>query len=330
MSLYKRNTKRIAVCLLILSALDATVKLILINFLPENFPAYFTVTESLYGVIVKNALGALCAVIGLLVYYNKLPFKFGLISTNVICILMAPLIVLTTSGSLGSRLNAVVDATMLFSVFLAYTFIQANKNDYDWGKVSKKHPLPITIRIRSVEEWFNPYLVEPYRVIHDRIATTIMTFLRSKFRMGPLTIRLLCDAPLTEDDKKNIIASTQAYFNGVEKKHGKYLEKRYFRIIILAFVCVLMSAVIKRFALNDEQFVIWEILMNFVAFGLWQIGYVHYERSEAYGEALLSRIAKKATFVFEDEQSTPDKIAPAPDRAPDDNAAACDDAARPI
>ena len=49
--------------------------------------------------------------------------------------------------------------------------------------------------------------------------------------------------------------------------------------------------------LSDEM-IVWEIIGNFAAFGLWQIGYTHYERNEAYDELLAVHIAKYARLSF--------------------------------
>jgi len=53
--------------------------------------------------------------------------------------------------------------------------------------------------------------------------------------------------------------------------------------------------IIRQTTVISEEMVVWEIVINFAALGLWQIGYTHYERNE--GE-LLCLLTKKALAVL--------------------------------
>ena len=57
-----------------------------------------------------------------------------------------------------------------------------------------------------------------------------------------------------------------------------------------------------KVTLYNEEMVVWEIIANFTAFGLWQIGYTHYERTEGYEELLLVHIAKYSKLCFIEKQ----------------------------
>ena len=78
----------------------------------------------------------------------------------------------------------------------------------------------------------------------------------------------------------------------------KVLESRYRRIMSLIIVSVFVIGIIRQTSVISEEMVVWEIVINFAAFGLWQIGYTHYERNEAYDELLTVHIAKYASLNF--------------------------------
>ena len=57
----------------------------------------------------------------------------------------------------------------------------------------------------------------------------------------------------------------------IEKK----LEQRYRRVMLLVTVSVFAIGLIKQISIFNEEMIVWEIIGNFAAFGLWQIGYTH-------------------------------------------------------
>ena len=78
----------------------------------------------------------------------------------------------------------------------------------------------------------------------------------------------------------------------------KVLESRYRRIMSLVIVSVFVIGIIRQTSVISEEMVVWEIVINFAAFGLWQIGCTHYERNEAYDELFTAHIAKFASLNF--------------------------------
>jgi hypothetical protein len=68
--------------------------------------------------------------------------------------------------------------------------------------------------------------------------------------------------------------------------------------MLLVTVSVFAIGLIKQISTFNEEMIVWEIIGNFAAFGLWQIGYTHYERNEAYEELLNLQIARYAKLSF--------------------------------
>ena len=78
----------------------------------------------------------------------------------------------------------------------------------------------------------------------------------------------------------------------------KGLEKRYRLILRLISVSVFVLGAIRQTSLLSDEMIAWEIIGNFAAFGLWQIGYTHFERNDGYDELLIAHIAKYARLNF--------------------------------
>ncbi|MBQ2029121.1 MAG: hypothetical protein II481_06740 [Clostridia bacterium] len=45
--------------------------------------------------------------------------------------------------------------------------------------------------------------------------------------------------------------------------------------MLLVTVSVFAIGLIKQISIFNEEMIVWEIIGNFAAFGLWQIGYTH-------------------------------------------------------
>ncbi len=61
---------------------------------------------------------------------------------------------------------------------------------------------------------------------------------------------------------------------------------------------IFVIGLIRQTSLLSDEMIVWEIIGNFAAFGLWQIGYTHCERNEGCDELLTAHIAKYARLNF--------------------------------
>ena len=86
------------------------------------------------------------------------------------------------------------------------------------------------------------------------------------------------------------------------------MPSRYRRIISLVLVSVFVIGVFRQTSVISEEMVVWEIVINFATFGLWQIDYTHYERNEAYDELLTIYIAQYASQNYLCNDSLPLRI----------------------
>ena len=90
------------------------------------------------------------------------------------------------------------------------------------------------------------------------------------------------------------------HYEAEEARIAKSLEKRYRRVLRLVALSVFVIGVVRQTSLFTDEMILWDIVVNFAAFGLWQIGYTHYERNEDYDGLLAVHIAGHADLRFID------------------------------
>ena len=106
--------------------------------------------------------------------------------------------------------------------------------------------------------------------------------------------------PVTDSVRNAMREVLVMYYEMEESRICKVLEERYRRIMLLFFISLLSLGLLHQILLLNSKMAIWEIVGNFSAFGLWQIGYVHFERSEGYDELMMVQCAKNAEMCFLD------------------------------
>jgi hypothetical protein len=62
------------------------------------------------------------------------------------------------------------------------------------------------------------------------------------------------------------------HYDVEEGRVVKVLEKKYRQIMLLISVSIFAMGIVRQFMLMDDELMIWDIIGNFAAFGLWQIG----------------------------------------------------------
>ena len=187
--------------------------------------------------------------------------------------------------------------TMLTMIILAYTFSQTDRGLNRWKRISGKEPVILDLRLPNPGDFFNTIQAGPQMVINEAYASVVNRFLAAKGPV-PLEINLLCSDPVSEAMKDTMREVFSTYYEMEEKRISKALEAKYRRIILLFIVSLFSISFLRQVSILDEEVIALELIGNFAAFGLWQIGYIHFERSEDYEELLLVHCAKYARLNF--------------------------------
>ena len=221
-----------------------------------------------------------------------------------LCLAEAAVIVMSMTGKVARRIDGIVDISMLMMVLLSYTLSQTDRNIKRWNSIRSRTPTTLDLRLTDREDFFDPIQLGPKMAIRKEYAERITRYVSSMRDPSPLQINLFCADPVSDAMRDIMLEVLQMHFQTEEDKISIILEKRYSRILILTSVSVCAIAAIQQTIRIGEGMVVWEIIGDFAAFGLWQIGYTNYERNEAYDELLTIQIAKNTRIRFVERQAS--------------------------
>ena len=297
MSLFYRNLKLIGISTVLVSIGNLVYELIVRRTLAEMNSPYISYFPLDWGIWAKNLTGVLAGAVALAFYRKKKGYRIGTMIVSLLCLAETAVIILSMTGSVWKRSNGLIDLTMLTMIILAYTFSQTDRGLNRWKRISGKEPVILDLRLPNPGDFFNTIQAGPQMVINEAYASVVNRFLAAKGPV-PLEINLLCSDPVSEAMKDTMREVFSTYYEMEEKRISKALEAKYRRIILLFIVSLFSISFLRQVSILDEEVIALELIGNFAAFGLWQIGYIHFERSEDYEELLLVHCAKYARLNF--------------------------------
>ncbi len=297
MSLYYRNLRRIGIWMICVSAADLVFELVIRRILIATGSSYAALIPRPWGVWAKNLIGAAAGGAALIIYRTK-RYTFGVLFLVFLCAAEMAVDILSMTGTLGRRTNGIFDITMLMMILLTYTLSQTNRDLKRWNNVRRNPPSVLDLRLVEAEDFFDPIQLGPKMAISREYAGTISRYVSAMKVPTPLEINLLCACHVTDNMRDMMREVFRMYFEAAEDSVVKQLENRYTRVMLLVSVSVFVIGVVRQTSKFTDEMIALEIIGNFAAFGLWQIGYTHYERNEGYDALLNVHIAKYAHLNF--------------------------------
>ena len=298
MSLYYRNLRKIGICMILVSIGNLVYEMLFQPYLIGIHSDYINQIPLPWGIWTKNIIGILAGVTALFFYRAKRHYRTGTIILFLLCIAEAGTIILSMSGTIGKRTNGLIDITMLMMVLLTYTISQTDRDLKRWMHISRRTPVMLDLLLQNSADFFDPIQIGPKMAINKKYASVIKRYLASVKIPAPLQINLYCHQPVSASLQEMMREVLSMHYEAEQDRVVKVLEKKYRQIMLLISVSIFAMGVVRQFTLMDDKLMIWEIIGNFAAFGLWQIGYTHYERNEAYDELLQIHVAKNSTLCF--------------------------------
>ncbi len=298
MSLYYRNLKRIGICMILVAAGNLIYELLIRQYLIEIASPYASYIPLPWGIWTKNLIGVAAGLTALFFYQIKRSYHAGTVILGFLCLAEAAVIVLSMTGPARKRTNGIVDITMLMMILLTYTSSQIDRDLKRWNSIQGRKAVSLDLRLPNLEDFFEPLQIGPKMAVNQQYASVISRFTASMRTPAPLQINLFCTGPVSESMRNMMREVLEMYFQEEEDRLVKVLESRYRRIMLLFSISVFVIGIIRQSSLFSDEMIVWDIIGNFSAFGLWQIGYTHYDRNEAYDELLTVHIAKYARLFF--------------------------------
>lgn len=298
MNLYCRNLKRIGIGMMAVGVGNTVYELLIRQYLTGRGSAYAISLPLPWAICAKGLLGAAAGLTALYFYRTKRRYTLGTLILFSICAATMAVIMAGTEGPVGKRTNGLFDITVLIMILLTYTLSQADRDVKHWNIARGRPTAALDLRLVKSEDFFDPVQIGPKMAISRTYAEAIRRYVASMHPPASLHINLFCAEPVSEVTRDMMREALVMHCEEEESRIVKTLESRYRRILRLAALSVSIIAVIRQTSLLSDELIVWEIIGNFAAFGLWQIGYTHYERTEAYDELLIVHIARNAGISF--------------------------------
>ena len=291
----EKYLKRIGIALIAVAVVNLIVEIAAHHYFLGTESQWFFYMQNIPGIIVKNLL---CLAAGVFTLSVRKSYTLRFRVAGAICFMVFVLVLLTTAGTMGQKVDALINPTSIPLGTLLYTLFMMKKEEEQWEKVSKKTPSALDLRLKTNDDWFNPVQVGPSIAINSEYVRVLERFISSMRSVSPLEINMLCGEYVSDAMQSTIRESVRIYYEEEENRVRRTMETRYRRIIVTFFVSVLLIVIWKFMGIVFEKVVYWEIIGNLAAFGLWQSGYTHYDQKDMLEELLRIKIGKEAEMRF--------------------------------
>ena len=298
MSIYQRNLRRLGLILIAVSILDLVLELAFYRYLQSTMESFTRQLQSPLGICVKDGLGLVVGVFALILFSHK-EYEHWIVVILVLLLIAAfPAIIISTEGEVSSRVDGLINPTMILMAMVVYTALQLQRSERNWERIRSSQPSTLDLQLNDVRQWFNPIKIGPKLDMNQEIASVVNRFLETSKEALPLEITVSCPGTVSEPMQATMQEVFQMYYEDEERHINSYLERRYIRVMALVIISILAATIWVNFSPSNAEGITWTILSNFAGFSLWQIGNTYFERSEGYGELLRAMIAKQAKIHF--------------------------------
>ena len=289
MKLYRSHLKPLALALAILSLLIIAAGLPLMRFFPGRSPGI----SPLY-ILARCVLGLLSAAVAWFTACRNRHYRTAFILSAA---LLAAAVTLTILFG-GNKLDDLTDIMTLMMLLLAYTLLRANQSERRWKRILARKGTVLDLKIGSRDDLFNPIVLAPHLEINGAVVDAVDHYLATAGKNAPLTLCLHCAERISVPLQETLREVYRSHYEDEERRVSSYLKSRYSRGIFLLLLSIGALTVWERFMRQYSTSTLWQVLGNFAAFSLWQIGNTYFERSEALGSLAQILIAKHAEIQF--------------------------------
>ncbi len=250
-------------------------------------------------VFIRPVIGM---VTGMIIYFsakNVWLRKKGFVVVLILAILYA---VMTY---VGQHLQVSLDISLILMILSAVTFFEIDRNERAWKKVLRNDALTLDIRVAARSELFDPVVMMPHLEVNEKIISAIDRLLNTSADAAPLKLNIHSSEKVSDSLQNTFTECLRMHYRDERKQIVRFLENRYNRILGLLILSVLALIIWTSFSPAEDagDKVLWQILGNFAAFSLWQIGSTHFERSEAYLNLMRLTTAENLSITFHERRN---------------------------
>ena len=200
----------------------------------------------------------------------------------------------------GKELENTLDFSLLILMLSSFTFFESDRAERAWKKLLRKKTQFLDIRIAGRAELFDPVVILPHLEVNEKVTIAIDHLLRTSATTAPLMLNIHCAERISESLRNTFVECLRMHYRDEKRQIIHFLEGRYDRMLGLLVVSIAAMIIWTTFSpANDAgEKVVWQVLGNFAAFSLWQIGSTHFERTEAYLELMRFMTAENLSVTF--------------------------------
>lgn len=138
------------------------------------------------------------------------------------------------------------------------------------------------------DELFDCHILLPHAEVSQAVCQAVDQFVE-KYSGSRLRLVIFCD-PLSESTRNVFREAYAAHYEDEYRKARQYLRRRYWRIVMMLLLSLLAFCLWVTRGGSSTGSVLWLMVSNVGAFCLWEIGYTHFDRADAF--ALRRRIER--------------------------------------
>ena len=289
MDLYRRHLRNISSVLGILSVLIILPGIPLMRLFPE-----LTAGIRASYVLCRCLVGLACAAVAWTAARKNAFYRLAFLCD---LLLLAAAVTLTILFG-GNKLDDLTDIMTLMIVVVVYTLFSINRFESRWQLIMRRRPDVLDLRVQGAEGLFNPIVLGPHLELDQGLVDAVDRYLATAGTPAPLSITIHCAEKVSLPLQGTMREIFRSHYEDEERRVKRYLSGRYSRGIFLLLISIGSLTVWERFMRQYSSSTLWQVLGNFAAFSLWQIGNTYFERSEAIRELTQILIAKNAEIQF--------------------------------
>ncbi|MBQ9008439.1 MAG: hypothetical protein IJ088_03805 [Clostridia bacterium] len=286
---YQKHLKRLGLIVSILVLFNIIVS-VLVLFSRGDFLASMRRPD----ILIRPSIGL---VTGLIIYFSA---KNAWLRERGFFLVLILTCIYAFMTFFGEELEDALDVSLLLMLVSTITLYETNRADRAWKKILRNTPITLDIRILKRSELFDPVVLMPHLEVNQKVTDAIDHLLRTSRTTAPLRLNVHCGENVSESLQNTFSECLRMHYRDERDQVLRFLEGRYARMIGLLMVSIVALVIWTTTSPAEDagEKVLWQILGNFAAFSLWQIGATHFERSEGYARLMQFTTAENLSVSF--------------------------------
>lgn len=293
----QKYLKRIGIVLVIVAFVNCLLELsVCLQLFSTGINANFS-QQSISGIILKNLL-CMGAGIFVLCRMGKENYHGQFRLVLILATLVVPVVMLTTEGTFPERVDALIGHPFIPMAAILYTLTVLDIEEAQWKTVVKNEPLCVDLRLCSFRSWFNPIQIGPRFAVAEQYADVLNRFIASTDCSHPLVINLFCRESVSDVMQDTMRETLRMYYDDEVDRIRNGMLARHRRILLIFSVSFVFLVIWKSMSQMFQGLIYWEIIGNVAIFGLWQVGYLHFDQQDLREELVRMQIGRHAQLHF--------------------------------